>query len=524
MKLTLRRQVAALAVAGFAFVTGAGAVGYLGASGLADQQVKARDFTTALRAVQSADSARASFHSEVLVALSTRNSTERQATLDQLGKEVQRIRGSLDEAIRYNRALRPQIDGTLKPLNDFIASGQHVVALASQVASDPERTGALAARPDFDAHNQQLHEAMQGLETALSTTIRQSSDAAVSDANRGKMLTMIIGLLAALALGGASLLVGRRIARRVQVCLDVARAVAAGDLTVSAAMDGSDELAELAASLDEIVTSLREALSEITENARTLSTASEELTVTSQQLAVGSGTASSQAQTATAHIDHVTESVAATSAATHGLQESIGDISQAVLEASSVADESVQLAAETNRTIGRLRSSSDEVSAVVNMITSIAEQTNLLALNATIEAARAGEKGKGFAVVASEVKDLSRETAQATEEIRNKVLAMQTDTAGAIDAISRITEVIGRIDELQRSISSSVENQSEATRQIADSVNVANESSASVADSIVSVVEMTRVTHKAANDTETAASELATLAHRLSNLVGQFRH
>ena len=113
-----------------------------------------------------------------------------------------------------------------------------------------------------------------------------------------------------------------------------------------------------------------------------------------------------------------------------------------------------------------LGEASDEINQVVQVIETIASQTNLLALNATIEAARAGEAGRGFAVVATEVKELAKETAQATTEVSGKVRAIQAEVAAVISSLTEIRAVVERISETQEVISSVLTEQVAVTRSI----------------------------------------------------------
>jgi methyl-accepting chemotaxis protein len=128
------------------------------------------------------------------------------------------------------------------------------------------------------------------------------------------------------------------------------------------------------------------------------------------------------------------------------------------------ADESAKLA---GRGVEGLKQSSTQIGQVLNLISAVARQTNLLALNATIEAARAGEAGRGFAVVASEVKKLSQETQKATEEISQKIEALQHDAADCFEAVQRITEVIKVLKPLFGSVASAVGQQNGATTAVA---------------------------------------------------------
>jgi methyl-accepting chemotaxis protein len=187
-----------------------------------------------------------------------------------------------------------------------------------------------------------------------------------------------------------------------------------------------------------------------------------------------------------------------------------------------VATSAVKTAETTNATVAKLGESSAEIGQVIKVITSIAQQTNLLALNATIEAARAGEAGKGFAVVANEVKELAKETAKATEDISQKIEAIQSDTKGAVEAIGQITGIINQLNDISNTIASAVEEQTATTNEIARNVQEGAKGGAQVTENIASVAQAAKSTTQGANDTQTAAGELARLAAELQQVVGQF--
>jgi hypothetical protein len=169
------------------------------------------------------------------------------------------------------------------------------------------------------------------------------------------------------------------------------------------------------------------------------------------------------------------------------LEMSISEIAQSASHATFVAGEAVTVAQTTTHTMDQLAESSRSIGEAAEIIESIAEQTNLLALNATIEAARAGDAGKGFAVVAGEVKDLAKATAQATDDIRRMIDAIQGDTHQAGASIGQISEIIERVRSVQSTIAAAVEEQSATVSEITHSAGGAANSYSEISAAIDSI-------------------------------------
>jgi methyl-accepting chemotaxis protein len=264
-------------------------------------------------------------------------------------------------------------------------------------------------------------------------------------------------------------------------------------------------------------------VSGIVDNTHALASSSEELTSVSQQMSAAAEETTAQANLVSAAAEEVSSNARTVSGSIEALVASIHEIAKSAQEAASVARQAVEMSGTASATMDQLGRSSGEIGKVVAVITSIAEQTNLLALNATIEAARAGEAGRGFAVVANEVKELARETARATEDIRGKIEAMQGDTRRAVGDIGGIRSVIESIDGLQHRIAAAVEEQSVTTGEIGRNIAEATTGSAEIAENIVQVAQAAQSTAEGASNTQISAQELSRMAQGLQRLVDEYR-
>ena len=269
------------------------------------------------------------------------------------------------------------------------------------------------------------------------------------------------------------------------------------------------------------VTAQKNMIISVQETANTLSNSSSALTTTATSMSATATQTSSQSQAAAAAAEQVSVGVQTVATNMEEMVASIKEIARSTNESSQMARTTLLKAQESNATITKLGTSSQEIGDVIKVISSIAQQTNLLALNATIEAARAGEAGKGFAVVANEVKELAKQTAKATNDITNKINAIQQDTQSAVEAISGISQAVEKLNGISGVIAAAVEEQTATTNEISRVVIESKQGVESIATIVRSVSSAAIENTEASNQTLNASRDLATLAGKLNALVAK---
>lgn len=297
-----------------------------------------------------------------------------------------------------------------------------------------------------------------------------------------------------------------------------------GDLTQRVDESRRDEFGILGATFNRFLAKLAGIIAQIGDQANSLAAASEELSTGTRQIAGSAEQTSREVGGVVGSTESMSSALSTVAAGAEEMGASIREIASSASDASQAGVEAVRVAEEASRTVTALGQSSAEITGVVNLITAIAEQTNLLALNATIEAARAGESGKGFAVVASEVKELAQETARATEDISNRVQGIQSSASATSEAITRMTEIVARVNDYQTTIASAVEEQTATTSEMARNVTEASSNSQAAAVSLSTVSTAVSETSTSIISSEQAVSELARMSATLHSLVGQFKY
>ena len=324
-----------------------------------------------------------------------------------------------------------------------------------------------------------------------------------------------------------------------------------GDLTGRIDVDTQDEVGELAKWFNVFVDKLQHMIRDIGADAESLHQAVGSLSELSAQMSKGAGATSAKATSVAAAAEEMSSNMGAVSGSMEVSANNLDSISAAITEMTSTINEiavnsekarsitvqAVEQVGNATSQVEALGVSAREIGNVLETVTSISEQTNLLALNATIEAARAGDAGKGFAVVANEIKELAQQTAEATDDIRQKIGAIQQTTSDTVTEISNISAVVNENEAIVTTIASAVEEQSVTARDISASINqmssgiqeindnVGQSSSVSqeIAQEIADVNQASNEMSDDAGEVSNNADKMRELSDRLASLVRTFK-
>jgi methyl-accepting chemotaxis protein len=392
--------------------------------------------------------------------------------------------------------------------------------LGTLAVSDP--SDAIAQQASFEQSATDLHQSLSELTDVMQAEASSAAADANEEASRVRAMQIWFTIAVFAGLFYAARLVARSITRPLGELVVGLGSLADADLTAEVGVQGDDEVARLGRSFNRAVDDLSTVVRRIRESAWTLASSADELSATSTQMGASAEETSAQANAVSSAAEQVSANVNTVAASAEEMSASIHEIAASAHEAAAVANHAVEAAGATSETVRQLGDSSAEIGEVIKVITAIAEQTNLLALNATIEAARAGDAGKGFAVVANEVKELAKETSAATEEIGQKIVAIQGDAQATMTAIDTISEVIRRINDIQGTIASAVEQQTATTNEITRHVTEAASGAGEIAANVTGVAQAAQDTSSGASSVQASAQDLAGLAEELNLTVSRF--
>jgi methyl-accepting chemotaxis protein len=324
-----------------------------------------------------------------------------------------------------------------------------------------------------------------------------------------------------------------------------------GDLTKRLTDKYEDEIGELLSWFNIFIEKIQAIIQDVTSGAHDLDESSDRLAELSGNMKLDADQTSVKASNVSVSSDQMNDNMTSVAAAMEQASTNINMVASAAEEmnvtinqiaentdqAQKITINAVEQTTNASKQVDKLGNAAQGIGKVLETISEISEQVNLLALNATIEAARAGDAGKGFAVVANEIKDLAKQTAEATGEIRIKIEGIQSSTEGTVSHIEEIAKVVDEVNDIVSTIATSIEEQSAATSEIASNVAQASEGigevNENVAQSNVSVGviaeeigEVNAAASKISTNSEMVrenAKQLSSLSNGLAEMVGRFK-
>jgi methyl-accepting chemotaxis protein len=335
--------------------------------------------------------------------------------------------------------------------------------------------------------------------------------AAAADATtRSATITLLIVLVVTTVVGAAIVWwIVQGITRPLDQAIDIAKTVAAGDLSRDVEVKTRDEVGELLGALKQMSGNLSDIVSRVRVGTETIASASSEV-------ATGSMDLSTRTEQQASSLEETASSMTELTSTVRQNNENATQARKLADEASNVAVRGGATVSEVVQTMGAINESSRKIVDIIGVIDGIAFQTNILALNAAVEAARAGEQGRGFAVVAGEVRNLAHRSAAAAKEIKELI-------SNSVERVEQGSRLVGEAGVTMEEVVNSVRRVTSIIGEIAVATGEQREGIEQISDAITQMDSVTQQNAALVEEAAAAAEALQQQAASLTEAVSVFR-